>query len=124
MLKNFTHKLMALLSRYVVQQEEVLGVDITPGHVRVAQMEQTGDGWQLNKLTTKQIEGQALDSIPSDARDLYVERLRAAVQAAKISTSNVALSIPVSNAIVQVVNLPLMTDEELNAAVATDSLWE
>ena len=43
---------------------------------------------------------------------------------AKITTSNVAISIPVTSAIIRVVTSPLMTDEELQKAIETDSLWE
>ena len=43
---------------------------------------------------------------------------------AKITTSNVAISIPVTSAIIRVVTCPLMSDEELQKAIETDSLWE
>ena len=43
---------------------------------------------------------------------------------AKITTSNVAISIPVTSAIIRVVTSPLMTDDELQKAIETDSLWE
>lgn len=124
MLNYITNKLMAWLSRYSMQREEVVGVDITPGYIRVAQLDNTDKKWTLSKLSYKKIEGQPLGASIEDARALYVERLKAAIQGAKITTSNAALSIPVSNAIVQVVTLPLMTDEELKGAIATDSLWE
>ena len=42
----------------------------------------------------------------------------------KITTKNVAISIPVTSAIIRVVTSPLMTDEELQKAIETDSLWE
>ena len=47
-----------------------------------------------------------------------------ALQKIKLETNNVAISIPVTSAIIRVVTSPLMTDEELNNAVKTDSLWE
>ena len=43
---------------------------------------------------------------------------------AKITSTNVALSIPVTSAIIRVVTSPLMTEEELKKAIDTDSLWE
>ena len=42
----------------------------------------------------------------------------------KITSKNVALSIPVTSAIIRVVPAPLMTDDELQKAIETDSLWE
>ena len=43
---------------------------------------------------------------------------------AKITSKNIALSIPVTSAIIRVVTSPLMTDDELQKAIETDSLWE
>lgn len=124
MLNYLTHKLMAWLSNYSMQREEVVGVDITPGYIRVAQLENADKKWTLSKLSYKKIEGQETAASIHESRELYVERLKSAIQSAKVTTSNAALSIPVSNAIVQVVTLPLMTDEELKGAIETDSLWE
>ena len=43
---------------------------------------------------------------------------------AKITSKNIAMSIPVTSAIIRVVTSPLMTDEELKTAIGSDSLWE
>ena len=55
---------------------------------------------------------------------MYVNKLTQLITASKIKTKSAAVSIPVSSAIIKVVPLPLMTDEELKVAVASDSLWE
>ena len=52
------------------------------------------------------------------------EELKLTMANAKIATNNVAISIPVTSAIIRVVTSPLMTDEELQKAIETDSLWE
>jgi len=123
MLKNIVNKMMETLSKYSVQQEDVVGIDITPGSIRVAQVEKTGDKWLLSKLSYKYIDDELSGTIRDNA-PAYVEKLKAAIQGGKITTTNAAVSIPVSSAIVKVVTLPLMTDEELQEAVDTDSLWE
>ncbi len=56
--------------------------------------------------------------------DLVSEQLKIAVEKSKVSTSNAAVAIPVTSAIIRVVTSPLMTDEELNTAIKSDSLWE
>ena len=38
----------------------------------------------------------------------------------KITTSNAAIAIPVTSAIIRVVTAPLMSDEELNTAISSD----
>ena len=50
--------------------------------------------------------------------------LTLAIQKSKTITSNVAISIPVTSAIIRVVTAPLMKDEELQKAIETNSLWE
>ena len=52
------------------------------------------------------------------------EELKLALQKSKINTTNAAIAIPVTSAIIRVVTAPLMTDEELKKAIDTDSLWE
>ena len=64
------------------------------------------------------------DSAPIENADKFSEELRLAIQKYKISSPNVAISIPVTSAIIRVVTAPLMKDDELNKAIETNSLWE
>jgi type IV pilus assembly protein PilN len=59
-----------------------------------------------------------------DNPDLMGDQLQVALQKSKMSTTNAAIAIPVTSAIIRVVTAPLMTDEELQKAIETDSLWE
>lgn len=124
MIQGISKRLMAWLSQYSMQNEEVVGVDISANAVRVVQLDNAGKEWTLTKLGYKNVPNTTLNGPDDSNRGQYVDRLRAAIASAKITTTNAALSIPVNNAIVQVVTLPLMTDEELKGAIATDSLWE
>ena len=54
----------------------------------------------------------------------FQKNLKLAIQKYKISSPNVAISIPVTSAIIRVVTAPLMKDEELSKAIETNSLWE
>ena len=47
-----------------------------------------------------------------------------AIKKSKTVTTNVAISIPVTSAIIRVVTAPLMKDDELQKAIETNSLWE
>lgn len=124
MFKKLAKKLMDYLSKLSVEQEDVVGVDITPSCIRLAQLESDNDKWTLTKLGYKYVEGDtSLDSVKDDS-EKYVNKLTQIITSSKITTKNAAVSIPVSSAIIKVVNLPLMTDEELQEAVDTNSLWE
>jgi len=124
MLKAIANKLMDTLSKISVEKEDVVGVDITPSNIRVAQLDQHKNRWILSRLGYKYIDGitdqQSIKNRPDD----YVKRLKEIIRTNKITTTNAAISIPVSSAIIKVINLPLMTDEELQEAIDTDSLWE
>ncbi|MBT4732254.1 pilus assembly protein PilM [Candidatus Woesearchaeota archaeon] len=124
MFKKIIKKLMDYLSKLSVEQEDVVGVDITPGCIRLAQLSGNDDKWLLTKLGYKYIDDATdTNSIKSQAEQ-YVNKLVQTIASAKITTTNAAVSIPVSSAIIKVVTLPLMSDEELQEAVDTNSLWE
>ena len=43
------------LSKYSIKQEDVVGIDITPNYIRVAQLSENADGWLLEKLGYRHI---------------------------------------------------------------------
>ena len=105
--------------------EDVVGVEISGGEIRLAQISQANSGkWNLNKFYIHKIIGLPEEANITDHADLVSEQLKIAVEKSKISTSNAAVAIPVTSAIIRVVTSPLMTDEELTTAIKSDSLWE
>jgi len=124
MFKKLIKKLMDYLSKLSVEQEDVVGVDITPGCIRVAQLSDDDDKWTLSKLSYKYIEESTNIASIKNESEQYINKLSQIISQGNITTTNAAVSIPVSSAIIKVVSLPLMTDEELQEAVDTNSLWE
>ena len=114
-------RVMDLLSRYSVEQEDVVGVDITQNYIRLAQLTKKKEQWVLEKLGYRYLDHGNV-GIATDP-DKYADKLRELISASKISTTNAAVSIPITSAIIRVVTLPLMTDEELQRAIDTNSLW-
>jgi type IV pilus assembly protein PilN len=111
------------LSKYSIKQEDVVGVDITPNYIRVAQLSENADGWLLEKMGYKQVaDGATLDDI-RDSQENYVQKLRELIVSANLETANAAISIPITSAIVRTVTMPLMSDEEIESAIQYDSLW-
>jgi type IV pilus assembly protein PilN len=123
MFKKLIKVIVSYLSKLTVEQEDVVGIDITPNCIRVAQLSSAKKKWTLSKVGYKYIDGGSNHSIIENPES-YVNKLTQLVTASKIKTKNAAVSIPVSSAIIKVVPLPLMTDEELKVAIASDSLWE
>ena len=105
--------------------EDVVGVELSGGEIRLAQISQAGSGkWNLNNFYVHPITGLPEDGSITEYPDLVSEQLKIAVEKAKVTTTNAAVAIPVTSAIIRVVTSPLMTDEELKVAIASDSLWE
>jgi len=123
MFKKIIKTIVSYLTKLTVEQEDVVGVDITPNCIRVAQLSSAKKKWTLSKVGYKYIDSGSNLSIIENP-DTYVNKLVQLITASKIKTKSAAVSIPVSSAIIKVVPLPLMTDEELKVAIASDSLWE
>ena len=124
--ENFFQKLIKnRLGKSSVKGEEIVGVDLTTNEIRLAQISANkANQWILEKFYTHKFEGLPENSTVLEHPDKIGDELKVALQKAKIATSNAAIAIPVTSAIIRVVTSPLMTDEELNNAVKTDSLWE
>jgi len=112
-----------LISKYSASQEEVVGIEITPTSVKVAQVRELNDRWSLTKFSYRNVENGSEELLRSNP-EIYVEQIQTALQIAKVETTNAAIALPVSSAIIRVLQMPIMTDEEIENAIATDSLWE
>lgn len=124
--ENFFSKLIkSRLGKSSVKGEEILGVDLTANEIRLAQISSNkANQWILDKFYVHKIDGLPENATVLEHPDKIAEELTNALQKAKITTSNAAIAIPVTSAIIRVVTSPLMTEEELKTAIASDSLWE
>ena len=124
--ENFLSKFIKeKLGKNSVKGEEIVGVDLTPNEIRLAQISTNkSNQWILEKFYSHKFDGLPENSTVLEHPDKIADELKIAIQKSKISTSNAAIAIPVTSAIIRVVTSPLMTDEELQNAVKTDSLWE
>ena len=112
------------LGKSAIQGEEILGVEITNKEIRLAQVSSNNSNqWILDKFYIHPTNLPEDASVLDHLDDLGSE-LQLAIQRSKIATTNAAIAIPVTSAIIRVVTSPLMSDVELQKAVETDSLWE
>ena len=113
------------IGKSAVQGEEIVGVELSPTEIRLAQLTtDKSNKWVLEKFFIHPIEGLDKTATVLDNQDKFGDELKIALQKSKITTTNAAIAIPVTSAIIRVVTAPLMTDEELSKAIDTDSLWE
>ena len=125
---NFKQKienlLKAKLGKKSAQGEEIVGVELSNKEIRLAQISSNkANQWVLEKFFIHPVD-LSEDASVLDNADKMSEELALALQKSKITTSNAAIAIPVTSAIIRVVTAPLMKDEELQKAIDTNSLWE
>ena len=121
----FSKLLKNRLGKSSIKGEEILGVELTPSEIRLAQVSSNkANQWVLDKFFVHKFEGVPDGSTVLENQDKIAEELKLALLKSKVSTTNAAIAIPVTSAIIRVVTAPLMTEEELKKAIDTDSLWE
>ena len=128
-LNNFSKKISdffsSKISKINATTEEVVGIDISHEAIHVAQVSKKSDEkWVLDKFSYRFLDQTKIKENLLESSDYLVSEITLALANANITTKNVALSIPVTSAIIRVVTSPLMTEEELKNAVETNSLWE
>ena len=120
--KNFFQSKVSKLS---VAGEEIAGLDISREAIRVCQVSQNKEEkWILDKFSYRSLDQEKIPENVLENTEYIAEEISLALANAKITSKNVALSIPVTSAIIRVVTSPLMSDEELQKAIETDSLWD
>ena len=121
-LADLTTWFSGVLNQGKAQRIPVIGIDISHNKVRMGQLTSHGDRWILSKYGAKSIDPSVVNE-----EALEMETLRALNQIyreGRFTTDKVAVSIPINTAIVKVINIPLLKDNELKQAVDNGSLWE
>ena len=103
----FDNFLKNRLGKQAAQGEEVVGVELTPEEIRLAQLSSNkSNQWVLEKFFVHKVEGLPEGGTVLDNPDHIGEQLQVALQKSKISTTNAAIAIPVNSAIIRVVTAP------------------
>ena len=122
---TFQNLFASKVSKLSVAGEEIAGIDISREAVRVAQVSKgKDDKWILDKFSYRLLDPEKVSENILDSKDYLAEEIELAMANGAITTKNIALSIPVTSAIIRVVTSPLMTEDELKKAIETNSLWE
>ena len=122
---TFQNLFASKVSKLSVAGEEIAGIDISREAVRVAQVSKgKDDKWILDKFSYRLLDQDKITENILDSRDYLAEEIELAMANGAITTKNIALSIPVTSAIIRVVTSPLMVEDELQKAIETNSLWE
>jgi len=121
---NIINKIKTLFEK-APSEVQVLGVDFSHGFVRVCELQHRGTQWVLSKYASRALQDDGADSIESDKyRSSCLTALREILKESNFETDKCAVSLPITSAVVKVVRIPLLKEEELAAAVENGSLWE
>ena len=84
--------------------EEIVGVDFSFNEIRLAQItSDKSNQWILQKFYAHKFEGISDNENILDHPDKVADELKIALQKGKFDTSNAAIAIPVTSAIIRVV---------------------
>ena len=123
-ISKFLNYFKGKIGKSSIQGEEIIGLEITNKEIRLSQINANkSNQWVLEKFFTHKIEIPDESNVIDNA-DKITEELNLVLQKINLNTNNVAISIPVTSAIIRVVTSPLMKEEELQKAIETNSLWE
>jgi type IV pilus assembly protein PilN len=105
-------------------EHKVVGIEIQPDVVRVAEANEVEGKWKLERICLKNtLNTISFESIRKNKK-VYVDALRDIFVKNKILNKNVAVAIPASLAITKTISLPLMTKENLAKATKIPSFWQ
>ncbi len=120
--KKIINQLKAALYSSAPIQQDIVGLDLSHSYVRAIQLVKNDKQWSLAKIATKSVNRISHDAAIKDEE--IVRLLKNIKLEQKFDTDNVAVSLPVNSAIIQVIQIPYLDDGELNVAVENGSLWE
>ena len=90
-------------------QQDILGIDISHSYVRIVQLVKKKKQWSLFKVASKSLD-ETYESFEKK-QEAIVTLLKNIKLEQKFNTDNAAISLPVSSAIVQVLQIPFLGEE-------------
>ncbi|MBE0596252.1 MAG: type IV pilus assembly protein PilM [Desulfuromonadales bacterium] len=105
---------------FLKKKKELVGIDIGSSSIKLVQLRETKGGYQLLNLGINPLPPEAIvDNAIMDSTTV-VEAIRSLVVSQKLKTKNVATSISGHSVIIRKIQMPIMTEEELESSIQ----WE
>ncbi|MGK2905938.1 MAG: type IV pilus biogenesis protein PilM [Desulfuromonadales bacterium] len=102
------------------KKKDVIGIDLGSSSVKIVHLKEAKGGYQLAGLGMAMLPSEAIvDNAIMDSRTI-VSIVKGLVESQKIKTKNVATSISGHSVIIRKIQLPIMTEEEIEASIQ----WE
>ncbi|MCD6034881.1 MAG: Fimbrial assembly family protein [Rickettsiales bacterium] len=117
-------KLAALLGKYSLKSEAILGVDISPHYVRIGQMALEHGAPGLKMLASSCMESMYTKNDVISNMDAYVAELRGLIAEGEIKTKYAAVALPVGGSIIRTATIPSMSESDIDQASHMGGFWE
>lgn len=123
--ESFSKTLLRLImGKNSYNNEQILGVDITPHYIRICQLKIS-----YGKLTLKNLSSACMESCfrKTDIvmnSDSYSEILKALLVKNKINIKDVTFTVPTSSSIVKILQFTDMSDDDFHQAAKFGGVWE
>ncbi|MFQ5949363.1 MAG: type IV pilus assembly protein PilM [Nitrospiria bacterium] len=102
------------------RQKDIVGLDIGSGAIKLVQLKRSPQGYQLQKFGVKALDSELIvDGTVMDSGQV-VSAIRELLQEQSVQVKDVALSVSGHSVIVKKINVPMMTEEELEESIK----WE
>ncbi len=102
------------------KKKDIIGIDIGSSSVKVVHLKEAKGGYQLAGLGMAMLPPEAIvDNAIMDSGSI-VETVKGLVESQRFKTKNVATSISGHSVIIRKIQLPIMTEEEMEASIQ----WE
>ena len=102
------------------KKKDVIGIDIGSSSVKMVHLKEARGGYQLVSLGLALLPAEAIvDNAIMDSSSI-VEVVKGLVESQKLKTKNVATSVSGHSVIIRKIQLPIMTEEEMEASIQ----WE
>jgi len=104
----------------LARKKDIIGIDIGSSSIKIAQLHAHKGGYQLVNLGSLPIAAETIVDNSIMDSGAVVQALRNLVESHKIKTKNVATSVSGHSVIIRKIQLPMMTEDEMEASIQ----WE
>ncbi len=122
--KNSVEKAKKRFRKFSDEYEAVVGIDINPHHIHMCEMRNVNGNWELSDMAASAVEGKSQQSDIVKDPKAYVEILKQLRAEAKFHTARAAIALPTSKAVVRVITIPIMGEDQLQQAIDFGNFWQ
>jgi type IV pilus assembly protein PilM len=102
------------------KKKDVIGIDVGSSSVKMVHLKEAKGGYQLASLGLAMLPAEAIVDNAIMDNSSIVDIVKSLVESQKLKTKNVATSISGHSVIIRKIQLPIMTEEEMEASIQ----WE